>query len=100
MIDIDRREGEAAQVELVADLQRGEQIVILGRGILVCLDLLQLLFDKLDAVAHHALVKTALLAAAIEVSGVERQRLVHLEPRDAEGHHDIRRRVRLREEGI
>ena len=47
--------------------------------------------------AHHALVEAALLAAAVEIGRVERKRLVHLEPRDAEGHHDIRRRVGLRE---
>ena len=93
MIDIDRREGKAAQIEFIADLKRGEQIVVLGAGILVLLDLLQLFLDKLDAVAHHALVKATLLAAAIEVCGVERQRLVHLEPRDAESHHHVGRRM-------
>ena len=97
VVDIDRREGKAAQIEFIADLKRGEQIVVLGAGILVLLDLLQLFLDKLDAVAHHALVEAALLAAAVEIGRVERKRLVHLEPRDAEGHHDIRRRVGLRE---
>ena len=98
VVDIDRREGEAAQIKFVADLKRREQIVVLGAGILVLLDLLQLFLDKLDAVAHHALVESALLAAAVEIGRVECKRLMHLEPRNAEGHHDIRRRVGLREE--
>ena len=48
--------------------------------------------------AHHRRVKAVLLAPAVEIRGVKRQRLMHLEPRDAKRHHDVCRRVRLREQ--
>ena len=65
MIDIDRREGKAAQIEFIADLKRGEQIVVLGAGILVLLDLLQLFLDKLDVRTAGGNVKLVNLSSNI-----------------------------------
>ena len=97
-VEVDGREREAAKIELIAKLQRGKQIVVLCRRVLLGLDGGQIFLDGLDAVAHHARVKAVLLAPAVEIRGIEGQRLMHLEPRDAEGHHDIGCRVCFREE--
>ena len=97
-VEVDGRERKAAQIKFVADLQRREQIVVLRRCVFRLVNFLQLLLDKVNAVRHHRRVEAAFLAPAVEIRRVECQRLMDLEPRDAEGHHNIRRCVCFREE--
>ena len=52
-VEVDGREGKAAQIKFIADLQRGKQVVILCRRILRLVNLLNLLLDQFDAVRHH-----------------------------------------------
>ena len=95
-VDIDGLKVEAAQAEFVADFKRRHQVLFHGGRILV-------VFDLADAAAQRVGVLAALggvecLGADGEERRVERERLVHLEPRDAERHHNVCDRVRFREE--
>ena len=98
MVQVDGQEGKAAHVELVHRLERDEQIVLVGGAVGLALEVVDLAAHRVGSAAHHRRVKAALLAAPVEIGRVERQRLVHLEPGDAEGHHDIGHGVRLGEE--
>src|SRR5699024_1942482 len=90
--------GKAAEVEFVADLQGGEKILLLARGVGIVLNLLDLVPHRLQSTGHHGGVKAILLAAAVEVGRVKRQGMVHLEPGNSEGHHHIGHGVGLGEE--
>ena len=87
---------EPAQVELVAHLERHHQVLLDGGGVLVVLDLMDLALNRVDPGA--AVLRVERLRADGEERRVERERTVYLEPRDAEGHHDVGHGVRLREE--
>ena len=89
---------ESAQIEFIADFERRQQIFFLVRMIRIGVDALDVLLHSLDAMCHHHGVEAVLLTAAVEIGRIKRQRVMYLEPRDAEGHHDIGRSVRLREE--
>ena len=82
---------EAAQAEFVADFKRRHQVLLHGGRVLV-------VFNLADAAAQRVGVLAALggvecLGADGEERRVERERLVHLEPRD-----NVCDRMRFREE--
>ena len=57
-IDVHPLEGETAQIELIADFQRGEHVLLYGGGILVLsYDLTHLLLTDLHTAAHELLVE-------------------------------------------
>ena len=95
-VDVDGVKVEAAAIELVADLERGHQILLDRRRVLVVLDLTDLPLDRVQSRA--AVFRVERLRTHGEEGRVERQRLMHLEPRDAERHHNICDRVRLRKQ--
>ena len=82
----------------MAHLERGHHFLF-GRGdglfAVLHLQFPDLVDAHLVALDHAGGVKA--LGAHRKVRGVERERPVHLEPRDAERHHDIGDRVRLGE---
>ena len=96
VVDTDCVEVEPAQVELVAHLERHHQVLLDGGGILVVLDLMDLALDRVDPGA--AVLRVERLRADGEERRVERERTVYLEPRDAEGHHDVGHGVGLGEQ--
>ena len=88
LVQIHPVEGEATEVELIADLQRGEHILLHGGGLLVLgHDLPHFPLAHVHPPAHECLVKG--LGADGEVGGVKGQRAVDLEPGDPEGHHHV-----------
>ena len=92
---------EAPEIELVAHLQRGEEVLLHGGGVLVVLDLPDAALDPLRphlGVREAALRRVKGLGPNGEEGGVERQGLMDLIPGDAEGHHHVGHGVGLGEE--
>ena len=87
---------EAAQVELIAHLQRNQQVLLHIGGILVVLDLPDLALHRVDTGA--AVFRVEGLGADGEEGGIECQRLMDLEPGNAKRHHHIGHGVGLGEE--
>ena len=87
---------EAPEIELVAHLQRGQQVLLHSGGILVVLDLPDLPLHRVHTGAAVFRVKG--LGPDGEEGGIEGQRLMDLEPGDAEGHHDVGHGVGLGEQ--
>ena len=87
VVDADGIKVEATEIELIAHLQRHHQVLLHSGGILVVLDLPDLLFHGVDTGA--AVLGVEGLGPDGEEGGVEGQRPVDLEPCDAEGHHDV-----------
>ena len=98
LIEINRRKEKAAHVHLVHRLHGDEQILFVCGEVRAAVHLVDASPHIVGPAAHAARVEAALLAAAVEVGRVEGQGLMHLEPGDAEGHHDIGHRVGLGEE--
>ena len=96
-IEINGGKGEASHVELIHRLQGDKKILLVGCQVRPAAELVDFFADAFGASGHHLGVKTALLAAAIEISTVEGQRLMCLEPGDSKGHHDIGHGVSLGE---
>ena len=87
---------EAPEVEFVADLQRGQQILLHGGGVLVVLNFPDFLLHRLFSSTAKLRVKG--FRPDGEEGGVEGQGLVDLVPGDAEGHHDVGHGMGLGEE--
>ena len=87
---------EAPEIELIAHLQGGQQVLLYSGGVLVVFDLLDLPLYRVHACT--AILRVKGLGPDREESGVERQWLMDLEPGDAEGHHDVGHGVGLGEQ--
>ena len=82
----------------MADLKRRHHILLSsGDGLVavLLLELRHLIQTHLVALDHAGRIKT--LRADRKVRRIERERLMYLEPGNAERHHDVSHRVRLRE---
>ena len=97
LVKVDIRKLKAAHVEFVHGLKSDKQIFLVG-GEIALFHVVYLPAHIVRAAAHQGCVKAALLAAAVEICAVEGKRPVHLEPGDAEGHHNIGHGVGLGEE--
>ena len=97
-VDIHFCKAEAAHVKLIHRFKCRERVAVLGRGLGVLVDLANFAPHRFDAAGHQRRVEGILLAAAVEVAAVVRERIVDLEIGNAEGHRDVGDRVGLREE--
>ena len=97
MVQVDGKEFKAPEVVLVGHFQRGKQVLILGCGVFVFLDGVNVRKHRFLAVGHKYGVKAALLAPSVEIGCIESQRVMDLKPGNAEGHHDIGNSVGLGE---
>ena len=87
---------EAPEIEFVAHLQRGQQVLLHGGGVLVVFDLLDLPLHRVHA--GTAVFRVKRLGPDGKKGRIERQWLMDLEPGDAEGHHDVGHGVGLGEQ--
>ena len=87
LVDVDGVEMEAPEIELIAHLQGGQQVLLHGGGVLVVFDLLDLPLHRVHA--GTAVFRVKGLGPDREESGVERQGLMNFVPGDAEGHHHV-----------
>ena len=87
---------EAPEIELIAHLQRGQQVLLYSGGVLVVFDLLDLPLHRVHA--GTAVFRVKCLGPDGEKGRIERQWLMDLEPGDAEGHHDVGHGVGLGEQ--
>ena len=95
-VDVNGLEGKAAEIELVAHLQRHQQVLLHIGGILVVLDLADLALHRVDTRAAVFRIKS--LGADGEIGSIESQGTMHLIPRNAEGHHHVGHGVSLGEQ--
>ena len=98
LVNVNRKELKAPEVIFVDNFQRGQQILVLIGGILVIVDGIDIGKDRVHALGHQYRIKATLLAAAVEISGVECQGVVDLKPSDTEGHHNVGHRMGLGEQ--
>ena len=96
LVDVDGVEMEAPEIELIAHLQRGQQVLLYSGGVLVVFDLLDLPLHRVHA--GTAVFRVKCLGSDGEKGRIERQRLMDLIPGDAEGHHDVGHGVGLGEQ--
>ena len=96
LVDVDGVEMEAPEIELIAHLQRGQQVLLYSGGVLVVFDLLDLPLHRVHA--GTAVFRVKRLGSDGEKGRIERQWLMDLEPGDAEGHHDVGHGVGLGEQ--
>ena len=94
---INRQEGEAAQVHFSSDFDDGRISFFHGCRLVERCDAGQLLLHGRKAAQDDGCIEGA-FGTDGEVGGIVGQRLIDLEPRDAEGHHNIGDGMGSREE--
>ena len=98
LVEVNGRKVKAAHVKLIYRFKSCEYAVLVGCSILLLTKIIYSAAYFVNPGSHHFGVKAVFLTAAVEIRAVERQGLVHLEPCNAERHHDIRDGVCLRKE--
>ena len=88
----------ATQIKLVHHFQGRQQIFVLGGGLFIVINGLDIGQRLFHATHHQRRIKATLLTAAVEIGRIERQRMIYFEPRNTESHHTVRHRMGLGEQ--